>query len=112
MGNYDEEMLDKAMPNRLDKQISTLLARLQSPWVCDRTDNRMMGHMYKRQRKAPHRWVLYRVILNGNNLYYFNDATVCMITTVFNTSIPHSPHTLYYLSVYYYTISSPHLRMS
>jgi hypothetical protein len=73
--NYDEQMLDKAMPNRLDKQISTLIARLQSPWVCDRTDNRMMGFMYKRQRKAPHKWVLYRCILNGNNLYYFSDAT-------------------------------------
>jgi len=72
---YDEEMLDKAMPNRLDKQISTLLSRLQAPWVCDRTDNHMMGFMYKRQRKAPHRWTLYRIILNGNNLYYFSDST-------------------------------------
>jgi len=75
---YDEEMqgmLDKAMPNRLDKQISTLLSRLQGPWVCDRTDNHMMGFLYKRQRKAPHRWILYRIILNGNNLYYFNDST-------------------------------------
>lgn len=79
---FDEEMqgmLDKAMPNRLDKQISTLLSRLQAPWVCDRTDNQMMGYLYKRQRKAPHRWVLYRVILNGNNMYYFADATVCFL---------------------------------
>lgn len=68
-------MLDKAMPNRLDKQISTLLTRLQTPWVCDRTDNHMMGYLYKRQRKAPHKWVLFRVLLNGNTLYYYNDAT-------------------------------------
>jgi hypothetical protein len=79
LNDYDEEMLDKAMPNKLDKQISTLLARLQSPWQCDRTDNRMMGFMYKRQRKAPHKWVLYRCILNGNNLYYFSDATVSAV---------------------------------
>lgn len=72
---YDEETLDKHVPNSLDKQISTLLTRLQQPWVCDRTDNNMMGFMYKRQRKAPHRWVLFRLVLNGNNLYYFPDAT-------------------------------------
>lgn len=75
---YDEEMhgmLDKAMPNRLDKQVSTLLTRLQAPWNCDRTDNHMMGYLYKRQRKVPHKWVLFRVILNGNNLYYYNDST-------------------------------------
>lgn len=68
-------MLDRAIPNRLDKQISTLLARLQSPWNCDRTDNQMTGYLYKRQRKAPHRWILFRVVLTGNNMYYFNDAT-------------------------------------
>lgn len=72
---YDEEVLNNAIPNQLDKQITTLLGRLQSPWVCDRTDNRMTGYMYKRQRKYPHKWVLFRVVLNGNNLYYFADAT-------------------------------------
>lgn len=35
----------------------------------------MTGYMYKRQRKSPHRWVLFRVVLTGNNLYYFADAT-------------------------------------
>jgi len=73
--DYDEEALNTAIPNQLDKQITTLLGRLQSPWVCDRTDNRITGYMYKRQRKAPHKWVLFRVVLTGNNLYYFADAT-------------------------------------
>jgi len=74
-GGFDEDALNSAVPNQLDKQITTLLGRLQAPWVCDRTDNRMTGYMYKRQRKHPHRWVLFRVVLTGNNLYYFADAT-------------------------------------
>ncbi len=68
--------------NQLDKQISTLLGRLQAPWVSDRTDNRQEGWMYKRQNKAPHKWVMFRIVLNGNNLYYFSGA-VCKIFIIF-----------------------------
>jgi hypothetical protein len=70
---FDEEELNKVMPNQLDKQITGLLNKLQAPWLCDKSDGGIEGFLYKRQRKAPHNWKLYKFVLSGNNLYYYKN---------------------------------------
>jgi hypothetical protein len=73
--SIDSHLLENDMPEatQLDKQITGLLGRLQEPWHCNKADGGVEGYLYKRQRKAPHRWRLYKFVLSGNNLYYYTN---------------------------------------
>jgi len=74
--SIDEQTLDKLMPDKLDKQITGLLGKLQEPWLCDKSEGTVEGYLYKRQRKLPHKWILYKFVLIGNNLYYYTNDKV------------------------------------
>jgi len=66
-------VMDGSITPEADKLITNLLGRIQQPWSSDKNEGGIEGHLYKRQRKAPHTWKVYKFVLSGNNLYYYTN---------------------------------------
>jgi len=117
IGEHEDDVeLESMVPgDKLDKLITGLISRLQVPWHSDKNDDGTVeGFLYKRQRKMPHAWKLYKFVLAGNNLYYYTNEKAkkprgIISVSYISSKVPTSEEQL--LEIKQSEVSSHHVRV-